>query len=238
MCVVAFAWKAHPDWPLVLVANRDEFHARAAAPLSQWTDQDIIAGRDLEAGGTWLGISGAGRIAVVTNLTGFGDPVAGRSSRGDLVVSALIDPGTPAPDFGSACNPFNLAVIDGNRATLLTNRPKLDAETLAPGIHGLSNGQIGQPWARQDHIVSHLQASISQAGPDTDALFDALADERPLGDLPGGRPVFIREPVYGTRCSTVVLIDRHGTGLIVERGFGTEGSLLGETRFNFKCPIG
>ena len=131
MCVAALAWHAHPRWRIVAIGNRDEFHDRPAAPLARWDTDDlgatgIIAGRDLTAGGTWLGVSEAGRFGLVTNLRGFGERAPDRASRGQLVTDMLTgigDFGDPATADLSAFNPFNLLVADARTARFLTNRP-------------------------------------------------------------------------------------------------------------------
>ena len=120
MCVAALAWRAHPRWKLLAIANRDEFHARPAAPLARW-DNGIVAGRDLEAGGTWLGVSEAGRFALVTNFRLPGYPKPGMASRGGLVTGWLA--GEPSGD-GAAMNPFHLLCADTRAARHLTNAPE------------------------------------------------------------------------------------------------------------------
>src|SRR4029079_6710897 len=152
MCVLAFAWRAHPRWQLVVAGNRDELHARPTLPLARWDEPDhVLAGRDLQSGGSWLGVSEEGRFAVVTNLRGFGLPVPGRVSRGALVSDFLSGSGryvdselAELSDF----NPFNLIVADRKRACFLSNRPEKIRSTLAPGIYGLSNGALDEPWPK------------------------------------------------------------------------------------------
>ena len=127
MCVVALAYQAHPDWPLILIGNRDEFHARPAAPLGHWEDgSGIVAGRDLQAGGTWLGVhQPSGRVVVVTNVRGaMPDPT--KESRGALVVDMLRGEGRfadPTADDLPRFNAFNLYAVGDGKTRLLTNRP-------------------------------------------------------------------------------------------------------------------
>src|ERR1700739_2612629 len=117
MCVLAFAWQAHPRWRLIMAGNRDELHARPTRALARWDHPDhLLAGRDLQSGGTWLGVSERGRFAVVTNLRGYGAPETGRSSRGKLVVDLLAGEGRYAAVHEarlSDFNPFNVIVADG-----------------------------------------------------------------------------------------------------------------------------
>jgi uncharacterized protein with NRDE domain len=249
MCVAAFAWQAHPRWRLVAIGNRDEYHARPAAALARWEDgSGIIAGRDLQSGGTWLGVSEAGRFALVTNLRGYGERAPDKVSRGALVSDLLTgagryaDPATAAlADF----NPFNLIVADADQAHFLCNRPAPIRSTLAHGIYGLSNGTLDEPWPKTLQLKAALLDWLNGPAKDTAPLFAALADERlpDIGlhpsqpsDVPReapDTPVFIREPIYGTRCGTVVTIDPDGAGTIIERRFSPQGEPTGETRLAF-----
>jgi len=248
MCVAAVAWNAHPRWLLVAAGNRDEFHERPAAPLARWDDgSGIVAGRDLRSGGTWLGVSTAGRFTLVTNLRGHGGPDPALASRGGLVTALLA--GREHPDGGiagdgDAFNPFNLLVADAQQAWFLTNRPQTARAPLESGVHGLSNSSFGEPWPRTLHLTAAMRGWLTGEAHDPALLLAALANDQP-GDLsPDAQgpseipdtPVFIRDPVYGTRCSTVVLIDRAGGGLIVERRFDAGGAATGETVLDFAWP--
>lgn len=235
MCVVALALDCHPRWTLVLAGNRDEFHNRPADPLGRWAEAPhVIAGRDRQAGGGWLGVSVAGRLAVVTNIRNPDGPDPAKASRGALVGDWLADGRAPElarlPDF----NPFNLLLFGPAGATLLSNLPAPQRQRLGPGIHGLSNGHPGEPWPRKSSMEAALAAWIA-ANDAPDRLFDLLRDERLTDD--GGAPIFISAPVYGTRCSTLVLIDRSGAGMISERRFGPDGSDAGETAIEFLWPV-
>lgn len=239
MCVAALAWEAHPRWKLVVVANRDEFHARAAAPLVRW-ESGIIAGRDLEAGGTWLGVNEAGRFALVTNFRLPGYPKPGMASRGGLVTGWL-DGSLPA-DL-AAMNPFHLVCIAPGGAGHVTNAPGPRRTALQPGIHGVSNGAFDRPWPKTQRLTDTLGDWLEQGGGDTSVLFAALADETPLPpeiDSEGPErpfsPVFIRNAVYGTRCSTVVTIAGDGAGTIEERRFDAAGAPSGVSRIAFRWP--
>jgi uncharacterized protein with NRDE domain len=244
MCVLAFAWHAHPRWPLVVAGNRDELHARPAAPLYRWDQEGLIAGRDLQSGGTWLGVSEAGRFAVVTNLHGFGPPAPERTSRGALVTGILTgaaaDPLNVALD---AYNPFNLIAAGPTQAWFLTNRPKPSRISLEPGIYGLSNGQLDEPWPKTERLKSVLADWVAGGEHEPERLLDALG-ERTLPDV-GLRaesrdsslsPIFTLDPIYGTRCSTVVAIDGAGGGRIMERRYTARGMVTGETSMDFSWP--
>jgi uncharacterized protein with NRDE domain len=232
MCVVAIALDCHPRWKLVLAGNRDEFHDRAALPLGRWSDAPaVIAGRDLQAGGGWLGVSDAGRLAVVTNIRNPAGADPAKLSRGALVGDWLAHGQMPdlaaLPDY----NPFNLLLHDGGQTILLSNLPEPQREPLSPGIHGLSNGHPGEPWPRKSSMEAALAEWIA-ADAIPESLFALLRDERILDD--GGIPIFIKAPVYGTRCSTVVLVDHEGEGRIIERRFHPDGSDAGECAFAFR----
>ncbi|MCJ2185254.1 NRDE family protein [Novosphingobium beihaiensis] len=243
MCVAALAWDAHPSWLLVCAGNRDEFHARPAAPLSRWTDgTGILAGTDLTGGGTWLGLTDAGRFALVTNYRVPEGPQPGRPSRGRLVTDLLT--GTQ-PDSMAAMNPFNLVLVEAGSAWFLTNHPQLERRRLTPGIHGLSNGGFDVPWPKTVQVERAVEQWLARGETDVSALLPALRDETPAvdsarphhGPEPRFAPVFIRNEIYGTRCSTVVAISRDGHGTIVERSFSPEGHVTGVRKEYFTWPV-
>jgi uncharacterized protein with NRDE domain len=226
MCVVALAHRVHPDWPLILIGNRDEFHERPAAPLAEWTDgSGIVAGRDLQAGGTWLGVHRpSGRVVVVTNVRG-AIPDPAKDSRGALVVDMLRGEGRFADPTAADLdrfNAFNLFAADGGTARLLTNRPVPLIMPLAPGVHALANEPADTPCPRAERLRGALDANIA-AGFDPEAMLDLLGVE----DDPA---LFLRGDVYGTRCSTVVVRDHRGTYRITERRFSSGGIAAGEER--------
>ena len=251
MCVLAFAWRADADWPLVLAGNRDELHARPAAPLRRWPEApQVLGGVDLLSGGSWLGVSEQGRLAVVTNLRGFGVPEEGRPSRGLLVSEILTGEGRWArpseADLG-LFNPLNLIVVRDGEAEFCANRPAVTRKPLGPGLYGLSNGDLDEPWPKTRKLKQALAGWLA-AGDGLDALFAALADEgRPIdAELPStgldlererlSSAIFIRHPLYGTRCSTIVRVGAEGRGEIAERRFDADGQPLGETRLDFSWP--
>ncbi len=252
MCVLAFAWRAHPRWPLVFAGNRDELHNRPAAPLARWEKHGhVIAGRDLESGGTWLGVSERRRFAVVTNLRGHGGAEPERTSRGALVAGLLS--GELLAELGTAelaeFNPFNLILIDQDQAWFLSNQPEPVRSRLPPGIYGLSNGTLDEPWSKTLQLKAQLLDWVVNEAEHPETLLDALRDET-LPDVgivsalpsdapqePRASPIFIRHPVYGTRCSTVVAIDDQGAGVIVERRYDEAGLPKGQTRIPFVWTI-
>jgi uncharacterized protein with NRDE domain len=254
MCVVALAWRSHPRWRLVLAGNRDEFHARPTAPLARWADTPgVLAGRDLQSGGTWLGLDDLGRVAVVTNVRdGLAPPHAG-PSRGALPLAFLED------DLGAArCSerlhagseayaPFNLLLADAEACWHLGNHPAQRAR-LDPGVHAISNGRLDAPWPKTRRLAAALQAWLDRNGDDLGPLWDALADERGAADaeLPDTgvgielerrlAPVFIRGATYGTRASSIVLVGHDGRGTVHERRFGPDGAYEGETALHNENP--
>lgn len=242
MCVAAIAWQAHPRWRMVAIGNRDEFHERPALPLAPWDDGGrIIAGRDLMAGGTWLGVTPE-RFALITNLRGFGEPEPGRASRGGLVTDALA-----GADLGDLAryNAFNLFLADRNTARFVTNRPEPVEAGLTRGIYGLSNGPLDEPWPKTLQLKAALLDWLIAGDDDFAPLFAALAEQTlaPIGlphaepsDIavePAQTPPFIRNPHYGTRASTVIAIDRDGHGTIAERSFDNGARETGLAKFDF-----
>ncbi|MFC0588019.1 NRDE family protein [Novosphingobium aquiterrae] len=229
MCVAAIAWAAHPRWAMVAIGNRDEFHARPTAPLHDWGD-GTLAGRDLQAGGTWLGVS-AGRFGLVTNLRVPGYPRPDLASRGALVSDWLHG---KAPQAVETMNPFNLWLADRDRLLFVSNQPAVEQIELEPGIHGLSNGARGDRWFKTARLESALARWLDGTYDPAD-LFTALTDPTPQSADPEDAfsSVFIRNPAYGTRCSTVVLVDAGGQGRIIERRFDAAGEPTGETALEF-----
>jgi len=247
MCLIAFAWNAHPRWRLLLAGNRDEFHARPSAALARWDDAPIIGGRDLQAGGTWLGVTDTRRCCVVTNVRDPRDPQLG-VSRGMLVTDYLghsADATTHAQQLlrsAAEYRPFNLLTFDAHDAFYLGNRPEPRAQAVESGVHGLSNADFNTPWPKTRMLMRCLGDWIDAGGEDAfGPLFNALADERvaPDAQLPDTgvglererwlSSAFIRGERYGTRASTIVAIGHDGAGVIVERRFGPNGRFDGET---------
>lgn len=256
MCVAALAWQAHPRWRLVAIGNRDEYHERPSAPLAPWDDPaGMLAGRDLRAGGTWLGVAGSdesqgngqdgghgGRFALVTNFRVPGYPRPDRASRGALVTGWLAQGEVPPME---AMNPFNLFLADPGRAEFVTNHPAATRRTLSPGIHGLSNGPFAEPWPKTRELCGALGHWLDAGEPGFEPLLAALrretpeppADWQPGHPEPHYAPVFIRNAVYGTRCSTVVAIGADGAGSVIERSYDPGGNATGDASFAFRWRV-
>jgi uncharacterized protein with NRDE domain len=240
MCVIFFAYRQHPEFPLVLIANRDEFYERPTAAAGFWGDApEIFAGRDLVHGGTWLGISKTGRFAAVTN---YRDPLAptGKYSRGKLVgdflkTSAPVEEylreiQSRAEDFSG----FNLLIgeFSAPRAKLgyYSNREN-KIKLLTPGVYGLSNHLLDAPWRKVERGKNELRRLLENGAPAKEALFEilsdrSLADDRELPETGIGyerekllSAIFIETPVYGTRSSSLVLVDENYQISLDERTF-------------------
>jgi uncharacterized protein with NRDE domain len=241
MCLLVLAIGVHERYPLIVAANRDEFLHRPTEPLHVWPDEpQIIAGRDLQAGGTWLGVSTGGRFAALTNHRDMRGPPRTGPSRGALVTVTLR--GAVPPDT-TAYPGFNL--IHGHWRDLHyhTNVAPLD-QPLPPGIHGLSNAVLNTPWVKVVRAREHMAELIAHYEPSMEALFGLLADDTPapVGELPDTgvghdweqllSSIHITAPGYGTRCSTVLLVDGQGRARIQERSFEAGG--VADRRFEFQ----
>ena len=253
MCLTVIALDVDPRYTVVVAANRDEFHARPAQSAHWWetsSGSEVLAGRDLQQGGTWLGVTRRGRWGFVTNVRepGRHDPRA--PSRGALVPTLLGD-ARPIDDAmaattaqGTALNGFNLVGGEGLRAAFGSNRGRL-VRALPPGVHGVSNADLDTPWPKLMRARRGLAAWITSAG-DLDLLFDVLADRTTAADadLPSTgitrererllSSPFIVSADYGTRCSTVLTIARDGDVRFVERSFDSDGRIVGVATHRFR----
>jgi uncharacterized protein with NRDE domain len=253
MCIILLAHLAHPEYPLILAANRDEFYERPTAQAHFWEDStETLAGRDLERGGTWLGITRAGRIAAITN---YREPAARMSvapSRGRLVSDFLM--GDESPDeylsklstSAAGYNGFNLIVGATGSLRYFSNRGGEPQEVCA-GVHGLSNHLLNTPWPKVEQGRKALARVIAQGGVlSSEEIFKVLADDaRALDDaLPQTgvglelermlSPLFIKSPAYGTRSSTVIVFNRHQEVTFIERTFTPEAAGQRDVRYEFK----
>lgn len=237
MCVIFFAHKVHPHYPLIALANRDEFYDRPTAVAGRWPDHpQIFAGRDLLAGGTWLGVTDSGRFAAITNYRETDSP-KGRLSRGDLVADFLKGNGSPSEYIakikakGDEFSGFNLlAGIATDELYYFSNRGGL-TKLLQPGIYGLSNHALNTAWPKVTRGLGVFESLICSETISKEDCFALLTDETIAADedLPNTgvgvdrerqlSPILIRTPNYGTRSSTVVLFDRDGRCDLEEKVF-------------------
>jgi uncharacterized protein with NRDE domain len=249
MCLALVALGAHPRLPVVVAANRDEFHAREAAPAHWWADA-TLAGVDEVAGGTWFGVDVHGSWALVTNFREGVPRDPDAPSRGMLVRRALAERGAPlaraaaiAVD-GSRYHGFSLLVGDALRAAYTSNRAS-GALALGPGVYGLSNHLLETPWPKVTRSKARLAAWLASESLAVEPLFELLADraQPEPAALPstGVSPEwerllsspFIVDARYGTRCSTILAIGSGGTARFVERSFDAAGRQTGEAAFEF-----
>ncbi|WP_028239222.1 NRDE family protein [Stutzerimonas azotifigens] len=245
MCLIVFAWRPGQPHPLIVAANRDEFHARPTLPLCEWEDAPgVLAGRDLQAGGTWMGLGPNGRFAALTNIRAPGRPVGARS-RGELVGRYLRGDLSPAAYLAEvverlpAYSGFNLLVGDAGALWYL-NSQEARPRALAPGLYGLSNDALDSPWPKLLNAREVLCGCLDS--PSTEALLELLQDPREAPDehLPDTgvaldwerrlSSIFIVGEEYGTRSSTALIMHADGGFELVERRFGPNGQPRGETR--------
>ena len=246
MCLIAWNWQPASPHPLLLIANRDEFYARPAAPLHWWDGGRILAGRDLQAGGTWLGVSRSGRLAALTN---YRDPATLNShapSRGELV-SGFLNSDMSAPDYLSALagraadyQPFNLLVFDGTHLMGLESR-HARVFALAPGVGAVSNAHFHTAWPKLSQLKNGLQHLLAQGSPGDAELLSLLQNPSTAADadLPQTgialelervlSAAFIATPTYGTRACSVVRIGEAGINFL-EQSFDAHGSIGTENK--------
>ena len=285
MCLVFVGWRAHPRYPLVVAANRDEFHGRPTVPAAPWGDEEhradperparrgpgdapqgvdarmpaaghgdirgaatggrILAGRDLQAGGTWLGMTPDGRFAALTNFSGSSPPSPDAPSRGRLVVDYLRS-GDPARAHAREVardaerySGFNLLLADRDALVCVTNRGRERVGDVPAGCHGLGNDRLDAPWPKVTAGLADFRRVIAGAF-ETEDLFALLAGDAPVGDADlAAAPIaervrtarFIRNEVYGTRSSTVVRIDSTGAITFEERSFDARAEETGRVAF-------
>jgi len=256
MCIIFAAFRSHPEYRLVVAANRDEFRDRPTEAAHRWKDGGgIIGGRDLRGGGTWMGIHTDGRFAALTN---FREPAVipakGAPSRGELVVSYLQSGEAPqawlarlarrSGEWGG----FSLFVSDLGELAHLSNRRNVP-DALGPGIWAVSNGLLGDPWPKVERGRAEFRRAVEESGGDVERLMallrdDSAADPSELPDTGVGpererelSPIFIRGPLYGTRSSTVLRIREDGRGTMVEQQWSGDGSSEGRVEIEFDVRV-
>lgn len=250
MCVLFFAHQIHPRYRLVFAGNRDEFYERPAAAADWWEDHpNILAGRDLEAGGTWLGVTRAGRWSVVTNVRDLPAHRDRERSRGELPTGFLA--GCESPEAYSKgvfsdredFNPFNLIVGDAEAVWIVSTHVDAPKE-LASGVYGLSNATLDEPWPKVIRGKAGFETILLTDAPDPEACLALLHDSElaPDDELPDTgvglemermlSPLFAASRRYGTRASSVILLDEDG-GRFVEQGYRAGGVEGGKVEFSF-----
>ena len=252
MCLLVLAWQAHPRYRLIVAANRDEFHERPTAPLAKWpAPENILAGRDLRANGTWLGLDRRRHFGVITNFRELPRPRPEAPSRGALIPRYL-EGEASAATYLSRLEPeaprysgFNLLLADGDSLWYASNRSEHFARPLPPGVYGLSNQFLDTPWPKLRRVRRRFDAWLSDPANASAAELFALLDDRATAtadeELPQtGIPPewervlsapFVLNPDYGTRCSTVLLLEPSGAGYLAERRFDPNGNPTGATEF-------
>lgn len=252
MCLITFAYKVHPKYKLVLAANRDEFYGRASRDAQFWDDEGypmLLAGKDIEAGGTWMGANKHGKWGALTN---YRDPQlvkANPPSRGELVLDFLKNEKLPNQQLdqiklsASNYNGFNLLLGDSKSLYHYSNVNDTTTK-IESGIHGVSNALLDTSWPKLDQAKTDLEKIVNNESFMTEQLFDLLKNEQkpPIEQLPNtGIPeewekavssVFIKTENYGTRCSTLLLIDNDNKGTFIERRYDPRTSvIIGENTF-------
>lgn len=250
MCLILVAWRVQPNFPCVVAANRDEFFGRPTAEADWWPgDAGILAGRDLQAGGTWLGVTRSGRFAALTNFRDPSAAIADAPSRGRLVTSFLESDWTTAQGLrevrrlGQGCNPFNILCSDGDELGIYESTTG-ELRTLGPGVYALSNHLLDTPWPKVRQAKSRLAAALDEL-PKAAAMLDLLRDAEPATDEELPRTgvsmemermlssAFIHGDAYGTRCSTIVTSDSEGLVSFAEWSWDEDGALAGMARYQF-----
>ncbi|NNF17759.1 MAG: NRDE family protein [Gammaproteobacteria bacterium] len=255
MCLIGFAWQASAEYPFALVANRDEFHARPTAPMHWWHEPRIAAGRDLQAGGTWLGVNKQGRFAAITNFRDGTDQTSWPGSRGSLVSAVLAHVGTldevqahvdhSKNEFAG----FNLLFGDlfgEQRELRFTSNRGQDSMIVTPGIYSFSNGAFGAKWPKIERTNERLTRALRHRVPD--GFWDVLSDRESASaaDLPDTgvgaelesflSPVFIVGQTYGTRSSHRILCRQHLEIDVAEMRYNPSGELVGASNIRIKPP--
>lgn len=250
MCLIIFAWQYHPDYPLIVVANRDEYYQRSTEPAHSWEQpKGIVAGRDLTAGGTWLGITPEGRFSAVTNYRE-GLKEEAPCSRGDLTTNFLKS-GISAEQYaqetidrGDQYNGFNLLIGSNDQLIYCSNRHS-EIKPLPAGIYSLSNQLLDSPWPKALHVKEAFAPLLKTNSLDIDQMINCLQRREPFADelLPNTgvgielermlSPPFIVSPDYGTRCTTVVLRNKKGETMFVEQSYQQDGSAGERNSFYF-----
>lgn len=251
MCLIFLSLQNHPQYKLVIAANRDEFYQRKTAPATYWEDHpEILGGRDLEAHGTWMAMNKNGRIAMVTNYRDIKNSKALAPSRGALVTDYLLANESSreyleqVENRSQAYNGFNLIVGSAEELWYHSNYKK-GIHSLSHGLHGLSNHLLDTPWPKVARGLASMKSVLADPEIDPAKLFEVLFDDQVAADntLPDTgiglereralSAMFIKSPGYGTRCSTVVLIDKNDNVYFAERVYDLKTFAYTQNMFSF-----
>jgi uncharacterized protein with NRDE domain len=251
MCLIFLSLQNHPQYKLVIAANRDEFYQRKTAPATYWEDHpEILGGRDLEAHGTWMAMNKNGRIAMVTNYRDIKNSKALAPSRGALVTDYLLANESSreyleqVENRSQAYNGFNLIVGSAEELWYHSNYKK-GIHSLSHGLHGLSNHLLDTPWPKVERGLASMKSVLADPEIDPAKLFEVLFDDQVAADniLPDTgiglerervlSAMFIKSPGYGTRCSTVVLIDKNDNVYFAERVYDLKTFAYTQNTFSF-----
>lgn len=252
MCLLSIAVNANPEWPLVLVANRDEFHARPTAPLMPWRDLPILGGRDLKAGGSWMALGQNNRFALVTNYRDARRPTPHNAPSRGTLVTEFIQSGLGAEAFCHTLTAqragFNLLLADGSGLWHYSNISGR-CVPIHDGVHALSNALLDTPWPKTLRARDALAHALKHGVRSETALLHLLHDEQRPDDsaLPAtGIPLererllsscFIRSADYGTRASSLLLQHRSGRLLLMEEGYDCNGNAISLRRYRLDRPL-
>lgn len=254
MCLITFAYNIHPEYSLILLANRDEFFQRPSQAVHRWPDApQILAGRDLEQGGTWLGLNQNGLFATVTNHRNGRDKRDELRSRGDLT-RHFLSGSQPATDYLSILEPkqqaygaFNLLLGDETGLHYLSNRQQSTASVISPGVYGLSNAVLDTPWPKVQKVREGLQGLLAEQEPNREAMLALMQDREraPDENLPDTgislewermlSSCFIQSESYGTRAITLLMQKPDGSTYLREQTFDIEGNTESQ-EFDLQLP--
>ncbi len=248
MCILFIAIEQHPKYPLIICANRDEFHQRPTQAMHVWQESNILAGKDLQAGGTWLGLSSTGKFAALTNFRKLPLSDAPKKSRGDLVLQALVDTKinmtAELSQQASQYHGFNL-IYGSLKQLYCYDSVNNQSHQLRKGVHSICNGALDDIWPKMAKGEKLLSETIhSQGNLSVNALFDLMSNDKQA--LPHLLPetgldeeweqllsaIFIKSPTYGTRTTTIIMQDVEGNVETYDRSYAPSGECVAKQQFN------
>lgn len=253
MCLILVAYKKHPKYDLIVAANRDEFYKRATKPAHFWEDHpEVLAGRDLEAGGTWMGLNKRGEVSMLTNFRDLTNIKTDSPSRGHLVSDFLLNELNgkqylnQVAEKGHIYNGFNM-ICGSASALFYYGNYQEGVHEIVPGIHGLSNALLNTGWPKVEKGKQKLEQVIANQNFRKEELFEALYDDikAPEELLPNTgvglekekmlSPMFIKSPDYGSRCSTLLLVEKSGRMIYSERTYNLQDFSFEDRDFDLEA---